>query len=110
MPYQDVVPSDPSFDDMRKVVVLDNYRPSIPNQWVSDDVSSIFFGCKLSSFSNSKLFKFQLLNGMAKLMRECWHQNPNVRLPSLRIKKTLQKLASLTAKDVKIGYDGEAYV
>lgn len=38
MPYQDVVPSDPSFDDMRKVVVLDNYRPSIPNQWVSDDV------------------------------------------------------------------------
>lgn len=42
IPYQDVVPSDPSFDDMRKVVVLDNYRPSVPNQWVSDDVSSIF--------------------------------------------------------------------
>lgn len=88
MPYQDVVPSDPSFDDMRKVVVLDNYRPSIPNQWVSDD----------------------LLNGMAKLMRECWHQNPNVRLPALRIKKTLQKLASTTSKDIKIGYDGESYV
>lgn len=30
---------------------------------------------------------------MSKLMRECWHQNPNVRLPALRIKKTLHKLA-----------------
>lgn len=25
-------------------------------------------------------------------MLECWHQNPNVRLPSLRIHKTLRKL------------------
>lgn len=31
---------------------------------------------------------------MGKLMKECWHQNPNVRLPALRIKKTLIKLAS----------------
>ena len=31
---------------------------------------------------------------MAKLMKECWHHNPNVRLPALRIKKTLVKLAS----------------
>lgn len=30
---------------------------------------------------------------MSKLMRECWHQNPNVRLPALRVKKTLYKLA-----------------
>lgn len=46
---------------------------------------------------------------MAKLMRECWHHNPNVRLPALRIKKTLQKLAA-AASDVKVGYDGEIYV
>lgn len=31
---------------------------------------------------------------MTKLMRECWHQNPAVRLPALRIKKTLLKLVS----------------
>lgn len=31
---------------------------------------------------------------MVKIMRECWHQNPNVRLPALRIKKTLLKLCS----------------
>lgn len=34
-----------------------------------------------------------MLSGMAKLMKECWHQNPNVRLPALRVKKTLIKLA-----------------
>lgn len=42
-------------------------------------------------------------------MRECWHQNPNVRLAALRIKKTLQKLAE-SANDVKLGYDGAIYV
>lgn len=46
---------------------------------------------------------------MAKVMRECWHQNPNVRLPALRIKKTLQKLAD-SATDVKINYEDKVYV
>lgn len=41
IPYYDVVPSDPSFEDMRKVVVLDNHRPSIPNRWSSDHVRFI---------------------------------------------------------------------
>lgn len=44
---------------------------------------------------------------MAKLTRECWHQNPNVRLPALRIKKTLQKL---TASNNKLLQDEEAFV
>ncbi|KAL5287856.1 ACVR1 family protein [Megaselia abdita] len=72
IPYYDVVPSDPSFEDMKKVVCHDNYRPSIPNRWIVSD---------------------PLLGGMAKLMKECWHQNPSVRLPILRIKKSIQKLA-----------------
>lgn len=43
IPYYDVVPSDPSFEDMKKVVCHDNYRPSIPNRWiVSDPVSFLF--------------------------------------------------------------------
>ncbi|XP_018327591.1 activin receptor type-1 isoform X2 [Agrilus planipennis] len=69
-PFYDVVPSDPSFEDMRKVVCIDQQRPFVPNRWSSDPI----------------------LSGMSKLMRECWHQNPNVRLPALRIKKTLLKL------------------
>jgi activin receptor type-1 len=39
VPYYDCVPSDPSFEEMRKVVCLDNYRPSVPNRWTSDAVS-----------------------------------------------------------------------
>lgn len=38
-PYYDVVPSDPSFEDMRKVVCVDQHRPSTPNRWSSDPVS-----------------------------------------------------------------------
>lgn len=36
---------------------------------------------------------FQIMSGMCQLMNECWHQNPNVRLPALRLKKSLLKLA-----------------
>lgn len=43
IPYYDVVPSDPSFDDMRKVVCVDNYRPVIPNRWSSDNVIISFY-------------------------------------------------------------------
>lgn len=82
VPFYDVVPSDPSFEDMRKVVCVDNYRPSIPNRWSSDP----------------------LMAGMSKLMKECWHQNPNVRLPALRIKKTIHKLASADEK-LRLDYD-----
>lgn len=71
-PFHDIVPSDPSFEDMRKVVCVDQQRPNLPNRWASDPT----------------------LSGLANLMRECWHQNPGGRLPVLRIKKTLLKLAS----------------
>lgn len=40
-PFHDVVPSDPSFEDMRKVVCIDQQRPNIPNRWTSDPVSII---------------------------------------------------------------------
>lgn len=42
IPYDDVVPSDPDFEHMKKVVVIDNYRPQIPNRWSSDSVSRYF--------------------------------------------------------------------
>ncbi|OWJ99940.1 ACVR1C, partial [Cervus elaphus hippelaphus] len=35
LPYYDVVPSDPSVEEMRKVVCDQKLRPSIPNQWQS---------------------------------------------------------------------------
>lgn len=32
------------------------------------------------------------MNAVVVTMRECWHSNPNARLPSLRVKKKLFKL------------------
>ncbi|KAK3873274.1 hypothetical protein Pcinc_021701 [Petrolisthes cinctipes] len=81
-PFHDVVPNDPSFDDMKKVVCVDQYRPTIPNRWTSDPV----------------------LTGMSKIIRECWHQNPNVRLTALRVKKSIMKLAQEETK-TKLDFD-----
>ena len=39
LPYFDLVPSDPSFEDMKKVVVDDVRRPGIPNRWHQSEVS-----------------------------------------------------------------------
>nr|6UNQ_A Chain A, Activin receptor type-1 [Homo sapiens] len=69
-PFYDVVPNDPSFEDMRKVVCVDQQRPNIPNRWFSDPT----------------------LTSLAKLMKECWYQNPSARLTALRIKATLTKI------------------
>lgn len=39
LPYYDVVPMDPSFEDMKKAVVIDKRRPVIPNRWSQSEVS-----------------------------------------------------------------------
>ncbi|XP_063903991.1 bone morphogenetic protein receptor type-1B isoform X2 [Zophobas morio] len=70
VPYYDCVPSDPSFDEMMQVVCVKNARPHIPIRWESEHV----------------------LKTLAKVMQECWHSNPSVRLTALRVKKTLSKL------------------
>ena len=42
-PFYDLVPSDPSFDEMKSVVCINKYRPSIPNTWINDRVSTCFY-------------------------------------------------------------------
>lgn len=42
LPYYDVVPSDPSIEDMRRVVCEQKLRPNIPNQWQSCEVQAVF--------------------------------------------------------------------
>ncbi|KAL5018079.1 hypothetical protein ScPMuIL_003801 [Solemya velum] len=73
MPYYDCVPSDPCFDDMRKIVCVERIRPPLPNRWYSDEY----------------------LRTMAKLMSECWSQNPAARLTALRVKKSLGKMLEI---------------
>ncbi|XP_067686068.1 TGF-beta receptor type-1-like [Haliotis asinina] len=78
MPYYDLVPPDPSLDDMKKVVCIEKHRPAIPNRWQT----------------------FEALHVMAKLMKECWYPNAAARLTALRIRKTLASLAA--QEDMKV--------
>ncbi|KAF7995634.1 hypothetical protein HCN44_006741 [Aphidius gifuensis] len=70
LPYHDVVPSDPDFEDMRLAICVKKLRPVIPTRWENDSV----------------------LLAMSKIMIECWHGNPGVRLTALRVKKTMSKI------------------
>lgn len=84
-PYYELAALDPSFEDMRKIVCVDAYRPEPP-----DD-------------------PHPTMVGLAALMRECWHQNPSVRLSTLRIKKTLLKLAA-NDNTIRLNDDNEVSV
>ncbi|XP_078083828.1 activin receptor type-1B-like [Mustelus asterias] len=70
LPYYDLVPSDPSIEDMKKVICVQKRRPTILNQWQSSPA----------------LWK------MGKIMQECWCANGAARLTALRIKKTISQL------------------
>nr|CAB3266924.1 Tgfbr-Ia [Phallusia mammillata] len=78
-PFYDVVNYDPSFEEMRKVVAVDGYRPVIPNRWSSDPSLSL----------------------VVKIMKESWCEHPHSRLTIHRVKKTLMKAMDQLAPDVK---------
>lgn len=69
-PFFDLVPIDPSFEEMRKVICVDQQRPILHN----------------------RLHSHPILAAIAKTMKECWYQNPYARLTALRVRKTLSKL------------------
>ncbi|KAJ8012080.1 hypothetical protein DPEC_G00064970 [Dallia pectoralis] len=71
LPYYDLVQSDPSVEEMRRIVCDQKLRANIPNRWQSCEV----------------------LRVMAKIMRECWYSNGAARLTALRIKKSLSQLS-----------------
>ncbi|KAG8129420.1 hypothetical protein E2320_016115, partial [Naja naja] len=117
-PFFDLVPVDPSFEDMKKVVCIDQQTPTIPNRMFSDPTLNLLvapseYACKilvgrilenvlsLGFDSNYPLLfpsppplTFQALSSLAKIMKECWFQSPPARLTALRIKKTLKKLSN----------------
>lgn len=69
-PFFDLVPSDPSFEEMKKVVCVDQQRPGLHN----------------------RLHSHPILTAIVKIMKECWFHSPSARLTALRIRKTLSKL------------------
>jgi len=38
LPYAERVAHDPSLEEMKKLVAIEEYRPPIPNNWQSDQV------------------------------------------------------------------------
>lgn len=42
IPYHDVVPHDPSFEDMHAVICVKRLRPVIPTRWQSNQVHMYF--------------------------------------------------------------------
>ncbi|XP_022103298.1 activin receptor type-1-like isoform X2 [Acanthaster planci] len=86
-PFFEYVPSDPGFEDMKKVVCTDMLRPTIPNRWSND----------------------QTLVALSKLMKECWYHTASARHSSLRVKKTLMKVAESCNSNMrsKLDYNWE---
>lgn len=52
LPYHDVVPSDPDFEDMRLAVCVKRLRPVIPSRWELDPVRSSFLIQQLIDINN----------------------------------------------------------
>lgn len=40
LPYYEMVPSDPSYEDMLEVVCVKGLRPTVSNRWNSDEVET----------------------------------------------------------------------
>lgn len=60
LPYHDVVPSDPDFEDMRLVVCVKRLRPVIPTRWDNDSVRETYF----VNFQFNYLCRFYELNNV----------------------------------------------
>lgn len=72
LPYFDAVTRDPSFDEMKKVVAVQEVRPTIEERWKDDETLSI----------------------LSAIMQECWRPKPHARLTAFRVKKKLQMMYS----------------
>jgi hypothetical protein len=71
-----MVEHDPSFDEMKEVVVIQKRRPSIPNRWNTDEA----------------------LNAITQIIEECWHDSADTRLTALRVRKNLQRAIEASEK------------
>uniref|UniRef100_A0A5K3FR97 receptor protein serine/threonine kinase n=2 Tax=Mesocestoides corti TaxID=53468 RepID=A0A5K3FR97_MESCO len=81
VPYWDKVSANPSFAEMREVVHAKGERPPISKRWQTS----------------------KLLARCGRLMQECWHPVPEVRLPILRVKKTLDDAFHVAVNEVDDG-------
>ncbi|KAF7664560.1 hypothetical protein LDENG_00172600 [Lucifuga dentata] len=91
-PFFDLVPSDPSFEEMKKVVCVDQQRPSLHNRLHSHPILSAIVKIMKECWFQNPPARLTALRVIVKIMKECWFQNPPARLTALRVRKTLSKL------------------
>ncbi|CAG9858926.1 unnamed protein product [Phyllotreta striolata] len=80
IPFNDLVSSDPSYEEMQHIVCTMKIRPEIPEIWQKNEKMKM----------------------MTKIIQEMWHDNPTVRLTALRVKKTMHKLITKTEESLNI--------
>lgn len=66
LPYHDLVPSDPSYEDMREIVCIKKLRPSFPSRWSGDEVRfreaiEIFPFCQNHKYTLQEFLSFFVL-------------------------------------------------
>ncbi|KAI5701024.1 hypothetical protein M8J75_005326 [Diaphorina citri] len=98
LPFYDCVPSDPTIDEMRKVVCLDRIRPAIPNRW---------HACKIRPAIPNRWHACKDLHLVLKIMQECWYPVATARPTALRIKKTI---ASIILSDQAVSYPDTLHI
>ncbi|CAI4224499.1 unnamed protein product [Auanema sp. JU1783] len=81
-PFEGMVQSDPSFEEMRVVVAEKGLRPPLDENWTRD--------------KNVAMYMLKML------MQECWHMNPHRRHTALKIKFELSKAIEEVQDGVKL--------
>ncbi|KAI6214169.1 Receptor protein serine/threonine kinase [Aphelenchoides besseyi] len=75
LPYQTWVENDPSFDEMRQLVCIQQKRPPIEDEWTNG--------------TN------EVMKELSEIMTECWSPQPKSRHTAYKIKKELNRLINL---------------
>ena len=74
-----MVPVDPSIDDMKRVVVTEGKRPTIPNKWQSCEVKSVLENIKVrENFSILHTTAFLYILYIAILLFFFWSRNTTI--------------------------------
>uniref|UniRef100_H2YCZ7 receptor protein serine/threonine kinase n=1 Tax=Ciona savignyi TaxID=51511 RepID=H2YCZ7_CIOSA len=91
LPYFDMVPDDPSIEQMRTIVCEKNIRPQKETTWHKYDVIISYMKPAAPLFVDD-IASSQTTERMWRLMQECWYENGCARLTALRVKKSIARI------------------
>ena len=95
LPFYDMVPSDPTLEEMRKVVCVDRQRPTIPNKWQATEVSVMFeFKLIIIMIINTRLLPYGIPRTRSAHYSFCIHILSNIRKHTNRIRNKKLSISS----------------